>query len=71
MLVLARGENEAIRIGPDVAVTVLEITGKTVRLGVVAPNAVVILRDELLEKTDEVVRDAEGVRRGVEKDVVR
>lgn len=71
MLVLAREENEVIRIGPDITITVLKMAGKTVRLGVDAPATVVILREELLENPNEVVRNAEAVRRSVEEDVVR
>ena len=61
MLVLARTENQRIRIGSDITVTVVEMAGKTVRLGIEAPNAVMILREELLENVDETLRDAESV----------
>ena len=61
MLVLARMENQRIRIGSDITVTVVEMAGKTVRLGIKAPNAVMILREELLENVDETLRDAESV----------
>lgn len=61
MLVLARMENQRIRIGSDITVTVVEMAGKTVRLGIEAPNAVMILREELLENVDETLRDAESV----------
>ena len=61
MLVLARMENQRIRIGSDITVTVGEMAGKTVRLGIEAPAAVMILREELLENVDEALRDAESV----------
>ena len=61
MLVLARMENQRIRIGSDITVTVVEMAGKTVRLGIEAPAAVMILREELLENVDEALRDAESV----------
>ena len=61
MLVLARMENQRIRIGSDITVTVVEMAGKTVRLGIEAPSAVMILREELLENVDETLRDAESV----------
>ncbi len=47
MLVLARRVGEVLRIGPDVTVTVCEIDGRTVRLGIDAPKAVPIVRAEL------------------------
>ena len=59
MLVLARNENQRIRIGPDIVITVGEVGGKTVRIGVDAPDTFVILREELLEGSDEALRDAE------------
>ncbi len=49
MLVLARRSNETIQIGDDITVTLLEIKGNQVRLGIEAPGDVVILREELLE----------------------
>lgn len=61
MLVLARGENQRIRIGSDITVTILEISGRVIRVGVDAPEDIVVLREELLETADETVRDAEGV----------
>ena len=49
MLVLTRRSNETIQIGDDITVTILEIKGNQVRLGIEAPGDVVILREELLE----------------------
>jgi carbon storage regulator len=50
MLVLTRKSGEAINIGDDITVTVLEIRGNQVRLGLQAPQSVVIQRKELYEK---------------------
>ena len=47
MLVLARRPTESLQIGPDITVTVLEIQGKQVRLGITAPRAIVIDRAEI------------------------
>ncbi len=47
MLVLSRKREESIRIGGDVVVTVLEIRGGRVRLGVEAPTQIRVLRSEL------------------------
>lgn len=47
MLVLTRKVGEAIRIGADVTVQVLEVRGGQVRLGFIAPAGVRILRDEV------------------------
>lgn len=47
MLVLTREPNESIRIGDDITVTVQEIRGNRVRLGIQAPREILILRTEL------------------------
>lgn len=48
MLVLTRKEQQKIYVGDDVKVTVCEIRGDRVRLGIDAPPAVPILREELV-----------------------
>ena len=50
MLVLTRKLGEAVNIGQDVTVTVLEVRGNQVRLGIQAPLNVIIHRKELYEK---------------------
>jgi len=50
MLVLSRKAKQVITIGDDIRVEVLEIKGNTVRLGLVAPREVSIVRDELERK---------------------
>lgn len=47
MLVLSRKPGEKIRLGSDIVVTVVEVTGQRVRLGIDAPAEVSILRSEL------------------------
>lgn len=47
MLVLSRRKNEAIMIGDDVVITILEIRGDRVRLGIEAPRAVPVHRSEV------------------------
>jgi len=48
MLVLTRRVNERIVIGDDVTVTVLEVRGDQVRLGIDAPRDVKVFREEVL-----------------------
>jgi carbon storage regulator len=50
MLVLSRKKDESIVIGEDVVVTVVEIRGDKVRLGVQAPREVSVHRREIYEK---------------------
>jgi carbon storage regulator len=58
MLVLTREQRESIVIGDDITVTVLEIRGDTVRLGIVAPPGVPVHREEVWEAIQEERRRA-------------
>ena len=53
MLILTRKVGEIIHIGDDIKVIVRSISGKTVRLGLVAPSNVSIFREELLDSHNE------------------
>lgn len=48
MLVLSRGVMEEIRIGSEITVSVVEIKGGKVRIGIEAPQNVQIMRAEAL-----------------------
>jgi carbon storage regulator len=56
MLVLSRKQNERIRVGDSVVVTVVRVSGDKVRIGIEAPPNVRVLRDEL---EDESLGDVE------------
>ena len=47
MLVLSRKKNETIVINNDIIITVVEIRGDKVRLGIVAPKDVPVHREEV------------------------
>ena len=47
MLVLSRKQNERIRVGDSVVVTIVRVSGDKVRIGIEAPPNVRVLRDEL------------------------
>ena len=49
MLILNRKVNEAILIGEDIRITVIEIRGRQVRLGIEAPAHLSVKRIEDLE----------------------
>lgn len=55
MLVLSRKTHERIKIGDDVWVSVEQIQGRQVKIGIEAPKEVVVLREEveLLSKTEQ------------------
>jgi len=50
MLVLTRKENEKIRIGEDIVLTIVRTSGDRVRIGIEAPTNVQVLRSELKNK---------------------
>ncbi|MDP9013233.1 MAG: carbon storage regulator [Pseudomonadota bacterium] len=60
MLVLTRGLRQALTIGNDITVTVLEIRGTQVRIGVQAPRDIAVLRKEVGEKARPVRLPAGG-----------
>lgn len=47
MLILIRKPEEALRIGNDIKITVTDIAGGQVKLGIEAPDHVEVLRSEL------------------------
>ena len=63
MLVLSRKLGERILV-PDcgLAVTVLEIAGKTVRLGISAPDQVGVYREEIWRQRREPIGEAQPLR---------
>jgi carbon storage regulator len=52
MLVLSRHKNEAIVIDGEIKVTIVEIRGDTIRVGIEAPRHVPIWREELLASVE-------------------
>ena len=50
MLILTRKLGERITIGDDISVTLLEIKGSQVRLGIEAPKGISIYRQEIYER---------------------
>lgn len=52
MLILTRKPTQQIMIGPDIVVTILEVKGQQVRVGVAAPKHVRVDREEIRERVD-------------------
>lgn len=59
MLVLSRKEKESILIGDGIEIIVQEIGKDNVRIAIIAPNDVKILRKELLENVKDENRSAQ------------
>ncbi len=62
MLILTRKSGEGLFIGDDIRITILEIRGKQIRLGIEAPTTVVVLREEIYRRIQEENLQAAGVR---------
>ncbi len=62
MLILTRKSGEGLFIGDDIRITVLEIRGKQIRLGIEAPTSVVVLREEIYRRIQEENLQAAGTR---------
>lgn len=58
MLVLTRKLNETIKIGDNIEITVVGISGDNVRIGIEAPREVKILRSEVYEEIQRQNREA-------------
>jgi carbon storage regulator len=58
MLVLSRRAGESVVLGDDVVVTILEVRGDVVRVGIDAPRSVKVHRAELLAQLEETNRQA-------------
>src|SRR3978361_185045 len=58
VLVLTRRANQSIMIGHDIVVTVLEVRGDQVRLGIRAPRSIDVHREEIFAQLQQANRDA-------------
>jgi carbon storage regulator len=58
MLVLSRRTGESVVVGDDVTITVLDVRGDVVRIGIDAPRSVAVHRAELLEQLESINREA-------------
>ena len=52
MLVLTRRANQSIMIGADIVVTVLEVRGDQVRIGIDAPRSISVHREEVFRELE-------------------
>jgi len=61
VLVLTRRANQSIMIGHEIVVTVLEVRGDQVRLGIKAPRSIDVHREEIFAQLQQANRDAAQV----------
>src|SRR5947209_3153846 len=62
MLVLSRQRDETIIIGDDIEITVVDIRGDKVRLGVTAPKSISVHRKEVYDAIRRENREAAQVK---------
>jgi len=70
MLVLTRKVGESLLIGGEIEVTLLEIKGDSVRIGVKAPRETRIQRAEILEAVSRENASAAGAGSGAEQAIL-
>jgi len=59
MLVLSRQKDESIMIGDDVEITIVDVRGDKVRLGINAPKEIPVHRKEVYEAIQREKREAQ------------
>ncbi|GIK77787.1 MAG: carbon storage regulator [Acidobacteria bacterium] len=52
MLVLTRKTNQSIKIGENIEITVLSVSGDKVRIGIEAPRDISVFRREVLDNAE-------------------
>jgi carbon storage regulator len=62
MLVLSRQRDETIMIGDDIEITIVDIRGDKVRLGITAPTDIAVHRKEVYDAIQQENRRAAGVK---------
>lgn len=58
MLALSRKANESIIIGNDIEITILEVKGEQVKIGIKAPKSVPVYREEVYAQIKEANKEA-------------
>ena len=70
MLVLSRQRDETIMIGDEVEVTIVDIRGDKVRLGITAPRTIQVHRKEVYDAIKRENQQAAGLNPNEVSDVV-
>lgn len=71
MLVLTRRPGESVMIGDDVVVTVLEVRGDVIRIGIRAPRHVQVHREEVYRELQTANREAASPSEDAVRDLTR
>jgi len=60
MLIITRRKGQRIALGPDIEIVITDITRSGVKIGVVAPTSLTILRGEVKDAVEQANREAAG-----------
>lgn len=69
MLVLSRKKGQSIMIGHDIEISVIDVQGEQIRLGINAPRSVTIHRKEVFEEIIQENRQAAST--AISPDIIR
>ena len=58
MLALSRKQGESIMIGNDIEITILEVKGEQVKIGINAPKSIPVYRKEIYTQIQEANRES-------------
>ena len=58
MLALSRKKNEAIVVNNNIEITILEVKGEQVKLGIAAPKEIPVYRKEVYLQIQDATREA-------------
>ncbi|MCL5256750.1 MAG: carbon storage regulator CsrA [Chloroflexi bacterium] len=67
MLVLTRRPGESLLIDKDVVLTILDVDGDRIKIGISAPKSVTILRHELCDQIKQENREAASGRQSAKQ----
>ncbi|GGG84446.1 carbon storage regulator CsrA [Paenibacillus radicis (ex Gao et al. 2016)] len=59
MLVLTRKRGESVLIGDDIEISILEIVGDSIKIGIKAPGEIGIIRKELYVSVEKMNQNAQ------------
>jgi carbon storage regulator len=69
MLILARKENQSIMIGEDIEITIVNIKGDHVKIGINAPTDVKVYRKEIFEEIAKANIEATNIKPDIMKNI--
>jgi carbon storage regulator len=69
MLILARKENQSIMIGDNIEITIVNIKGDHVKVGIQAPTDVKVFRKEIFEEIKKANIEATNIKPDIMKNI--